>query len=182
NWTRTGTIASVTMNVISLKRILKFFVMVFAVLYFFIDAIFFSILKRAFVRLGRLPISIRIAEWISSLGPYQSLVLFLTPLVILEPVKPVSVYLIATGKMVYGLIVLIVGEILKIALVERLFHATREKLLQISAFAWIYNFLELGLDYVQHLPGWQYVLSHYRTIKASARTFLERLRRRRKHN
>jgi hypothetical protein len=170
------------MKVINPRRILKFFVMVFAILYFFIDAIFFSILKRTFARIGRLPISIRVAEWIASLGPYQSLVLFLIPLVILEPVKPVSVYLIAKGKTVFGLSVLIVGEILKVAIVERLFHATREKLLLISAFAWIYNFLEAGLDYIQHLPGWQYVLGKFRTIKATARSFLERLRRRRKRN
>ena len=170
------------MRAIRLKQILKFVVMLFAVLYFFIDAIFLSIIKRIFVRLGKLPVSIRVAEWVSSLGPYQSLVLFLIPLVILEPVKPVSVYLIATGYAAYGIAVLIVGEVLKIVLVERLFHATREKLLVIPAFAWVYSFVEMGLDYIHHLPGWQFVQTHYRTIKVAAHEFLGTLRNLQKQN
>jgi hypothetical protein len=170
------------MKVLRLEQLLKICVVFFAVLYFFIDAIFLSIIKRAFVRLGKLPVSMRVAKWVSSIGPYQSVALFLIPLLILEPVKPVSIYLIATGHAKYGIAVLIVGEILKIALVERVFHATREKLLLIPAFAWIYNFVVMGLDYIHHLPGWQFMLKRYKAIKATAHEILGTLQSLRKRN
>jgi hypothetical protein len=38
-----------------------------------------------------------------ALGPYPTLVLFLVPVMILEPVKPVGAYLIATGHWLPGL-------------------------------------------------------------------------------
>ena len=41
--------------------------------------------------------------------------------IMLEPVKPVAAYLAATGQMVSSVVTLIVGELLKLVLVERLF-------------------------------------------------------------
>ena len=41
----------------------------------------------------------------------------------------------------HGMFVLVVGEILKITIVERIFHIGREKLLTIKAFALVYNFV-----------------------------------------
>ena len=57
----------------------------------------------------------------------------------LEPVKPVAAYLAATGQMVSSVVTLIVGELLKLVLVERLFSLTRDKLMKIPAFAWAYT-------------------------------------------
>jgi hypothetical protein len=36
-----------------------------------------------------------LAAWLASLGPYPTLVLFLVPVIILEPFKPVGAYLFA---------------------------------------------------------------------------------------
>ena len=68
-----------------------------------------------------------------------SLALFSVPVIILEPVKPVAAYLAATGQMVSSVVTLIVGELLKLVLVERLFSLTRDKLMKIPAFAWAYT-------------------------------------------
>src|SRR5260370_25207350 len=76
--------------------------------------------------------------WIRSLSPYPSLALFSVPLIILEPVKPVAAYLAATGQMVGGALTLIIGELLKLVLVERLFSLTRDKLMKIPTFACAY--------------------------------------------
>jgi hypothetical protein len=48
-------------------------------------------------------------------------VLFLVPVIILEPVKPVGAYLIATNHLVSGVSLIAIGELLKIVIVERLF-------------------------------------------------------------
>ena len=47
--------------------------------------------------------------------------------IILEPVKPVAAYLAATGQIVSSVLTLIVGELFKLVLIERLFSLTREK-------------------------------------------------------
>jgi hypothetical protein len=81
----------------------------------------------------------RLRAWIRSLRPYPSLALFSVPVILLEPVKPVAAYLAATGQMVSSVVTLIVGELLKLVLVERLFTLTRDKLMKIPAFAWAYT-------------------------------------------
>jgi len=55
------------------------------------------------------------------------------------------------------MLVLIVGEILKITIVERIFHIGREKLLTIKAFAFVYDFVSGWLTWIQALPPWQVV-------------------------
>jgi hypothetical protein len=73
-----------------------------ASIYFVIDAVFLSILKPLSRRIARLPLFSAIGNWIGSFGPYATLALFVVPLVLLEPVKPVGVYLIASGHLVRG--------------------------------------------------------------------------------
>src|SRR4051812_38767537 len=55
--------------------------------------------------------------------------LFAVPLIVLEPVKPVGLYLIASGNVIDGTVLIGVGEIAKITIVERIFHAGRDKLM-----------------------------------------------------
>src|SRR3984893_4897807 len=80
----------------------------------------------------------RLRAWIVSLRPYPTLFLFAVPLVALEPVKPIAAYLLGTGHVAMGIFVLVVGEILKLMLVERLFGISRDKLMSIRTFAWPY--------------------------------------------
>ena len=107
--------------------------------------------------------------WVRSLGPYPTLALFLVPVILLEPVKPVALYLFGAGHLMAGTIVLVVGEILKITIVERLFHLGRDKLMTIAAFAFAYDFVMRWISYLHALPPWQAVLRHFRTIKARVR-------------
>jgi hypothetical protein len=55
------------------------------------------------------------------------------------------------------MLVLIVGEILKITVVERIFHIGRDKLMKIKAFAWVYNYASGWLTWLRALPSWQAV-------------------------
>jgi hypothetical protein len=90
-----------------------------------------------------------------------TLALFLVPLIILEPVKPVGIYLIASGHSRYGVLVLSVGEVLKILIVERIFQVGRDKLMTIPAFAWAYNFVIGWLQWMKALPPWQAALRQF---------------------
>jgi hypothetical protein len=124
---------------LAVKRILKPVTYVLAALYFLVDAAFMAIAKPISDWLARHVVLRRMRAWIRSLRPYPSLALFSLPVVMLEPVKPVAAYLAATGQMVSSIVTLIVGELVKLVLVERLFSLTRDKLMKIPAFAWAYT-------------------------------------------
>jgi thiol:disulfide interchange protein len=114
--------------------------------------------------------------WIKSLRPYPSLALFAVPLIILEPVKPVAAYLAATGHVRLALMVLILGEILKLVLVERLFSINRDKLLSIPAFAWAYGKYQLAKDWLESTEAWQMVRRWSRIARFSIRSRLAQFR------
>jgi len=158
------------------NRVLSPVVAVFAAIYFLIDALFLPPIHWVAERLGRFRLFARLGDWIRSRGPYQTLALFLVPLILLEPVKPVAAYLMASKRFTHGVIVLVVGEILKITIVERLFHIGRAKLMTIPAFAWACNFVMRWLDYLKSLPAWQAVVRRVNAIKATARAVWRRMR------
>jgi hypothetical protein len=153
----------------AIKRALTPFVAVLAALYFLIDGLFYALIKPVSDWIGRLAIFPRMRAWIRSLGPYQMLVLFLIPLIILEPVKPVAGWLWYSRHHITSVVVLVIGEILKVTIVERLFQLGRDRLMTIPAFAWAYNFIHGWLSYLQSLPPWQAVMRRFAAIKAQAR-------------
>jgi len=144
-----------------LKTIFELFVIVVAAVYFVIDALALSILKPLLRKVTNLKLFKFIALWIASLGPYPTLALFVVPLTLLEPIKPFSAYLIASGHYMFGMLSLILGEIIKITIVERIFHIGRDKLMTIRAFARIYNFVSGWLIWFQALPPWQAVKHNF---------------------
>jgi len=140
-----------------------------AVAYFLIDA-FFVLLVRPIGRwLDRSPVFLWIVTWIKSLGPYQSLFLFIIPLIVLEPVKPLSLYLISTGRQFGGVLFLIVGEAIKILVLERIFRITRPKLMSFRAFAWVYNRIIRLFAYLQSLSMWKSAHRWFEEIKSFTR-------------
>lgn len=152
-----------------LRRAMRPIVAALAVLYFLIDALFWSIIHPLAMRIVRLPIFAGLWAWIGRLGPYPTLLLFLVPIIILEPVKPISAYLIGTGHWFQGALVLGIGELLKIVIVERLFDMSKDKLLSIGWFAWIYRFVVGWLDWLKALPAWRAVMRRVEQVKALAR-------------
>ena len=159
-----------------MKRILSPIAAVAAVLYFLIDAVFFAIIRPITQKISKLRVFDPLVAWLSLLGPYPTLALFLVPLIILEPIKPVGAYLIATGHIVYGALLIGVGEELKITIVERLFHFSRDKLMSIWAFAWAYNWLMAGVSYLQAQPVWRIASRRFAIIKQAGHRLFRRLR------
>jgi hypothetical protein len=151
------------------RRIASLVLLPFAILYFLIDAIFVSLLRPVARRLADLPIFAGLGRWVRNLGPYPSLALFLVPIIILEPVKPVAAYLFATGHPIDGALVLGLGELVKITVVERLFHMNRDKLLSIGWFARLYGFVMRWLDWLKALPPWQAAVRIVERVRAAAR-------------
>jgi hypothetical protein len=139
----------------NLNRIFKPFVFLVAAIYFLVDAIFLTVARPVARWLAKLWIFDRLRAWIVSLQPYPTLALFMVPVLLLEPVKPVAAYLTTTGHIMPGLSVLLVGEILKLVLIERLFSISRDKLMSIAAFAWCYDRLSQAREWLESLKAWQ---------------------------
>ncbi|WP_247894310.1 hypothetical protein [Azospirillum sp. B510] len=123
-----------------------------AVGYFLLDALAYWVVRPLVRRVAGLPLFARIGRWVAGLGPYPSLILLLVPLALLEPAKPVGAWLFATGRPLAGAAVIAGAELIKITLVERLFHVAKPKLLSIGWFAWGYARVTAWLAWVKETP------------------------------
>ena len=138
-----------------MSRIIKPLVFILAAIYFLVDGVFWLIARPVIRWLADHWIVGRLRRWVMSLGPYPTLALFIIPVIILEPAKPLAAYLTATGQVMSGLIVLGVAELLKLVLVERLFCISRDKLMSIPAFAWCYAKFQLVVSWITSLGAWR---------------------------
>jgi hypothetical protein len=161
---------------IHVNRILKPFVVVLAAVYFLVDAVFMTVAKPLADWMAKHWVFARLRAWIVSLHPYPTLALFAVPLIILEPVKPVAAYLAATERVAWGLTVLVVGEILKLVLVERLFSISRDKLMSIPTFAWAYGRYRLAKDWLESTEAWQLVARWSRIARLAIRNTIAELK------
>ena len=150
-----------------MKRILKPVTYILAAIYFLVDAVFMAVARPISRWIGRHFEFRQLRAWIKSLPPYPSLALFSVPVIILEPVKPVAAYLAATGQVLSGALTFIVGELLKLVLVERLFHLTRDKLMRIPAFAWTHGKYAAAKAWLQETEAWRAVRALARAVKDS---------------
>ena len=94
-------------------------------------------------------------------------------MIILEPVKPVAAYLAATGQIVSSVLTLIVGELFKLVLIERLFSLTRDKLMKIPAFVWAYTRFQQAKAWLEATEAWQAI----RTLGRAARSYIAQMKR-----
>ena len=126
-----------------------------AFVYFIVDGVFSHVTRPITVWIARQRLLERVRLWITSLPPYPSLALFSVPVLILEPAKPLSGYLIGTGHFFAGAVIFIAAEVLKLTVVERLFQLNKEKLLSIPAFAWGYRYWRAMMEMVESLEVWK---------------------------
>jgi hypothetical protein len=136
-----------------------------SIVYFAIDGIFSYITRPLTAWLSKKKLFERVRCWVTSLGPYPSFALFAVPLIVLEPAKPLSGYLIGTGHFFAGAIVFIAAEVLKLTVVERLFQLNKKKLLSIPAFAWGYGYWRRMMDFLESTKAWR--MARQATIRAA---------------
>ena len=89
-----------------------------------------------------LSIVVHFGEIVGSLPRGVILVLFVVPLAIAEPLKVYALFVIARGHVISGLVIIALAYLMSFVLVERLFHAGREKLLTYGWLRWIMDRVE----------------------------------------
>jgi hypothetical protein len=157
-----------------MKRVLKVLGYALVTIYFVADLVFESVARPLSEWIGRLKILRPLNRWIASLRPYPALALFSVPVVILEPVKPVGAFLVSAGHVMSGILTIAAGEILKITLVERLFKLTRDRLMQIPTFAYLYQRWVRFHEWVTSSEIWRWARDQIARLKALFRRALHR--------
>ena len=159
------------------KRLSNMFVLAIAIPYFLMDAIFAAVAIPLSRWIAAHSAFARIHRWILSLRPYPTLLLFIVPVIVLEPAKPLAAYLVATHHAALGLSVLVVAEILKLVLIERLFSVSRDKLMSIPAFAWAYGKYAWVKNWLISLEASQPALRWSRIVRDTAQRLMLEARR-----
>ncbi|SCB10646.1 hypothetical protein GA0061103_1544 [Rhizobium multihospitium] len=98
-----------------------------------------------------LPIVKHFGEFVGSLPRGVILVLFVVPLAIAEPLKICALVVIARGHVISGLVIIALAYLMSFLLVERLFHAGREKLLTYRWLRWIMDRVETVRNWIAEM-------------------------------
>ena len=136
-------------------KLLRSIVTALALAYVVVDVLLGLLFRPLYRHLARLRIFDRLAANIRKLKPYPSLALFLLPIIILEPAKPIAAYALAAGHAGLAVGIFACAELLKLVIVERLFQITRDKLMSIPAFAWAYGRWKLVSDWLASTGIWR---------------------------
>jgi hypothetical protein len=76
------------------------------------------------------------------------------------------------GHVWFGLALFVIGEILKLVLVERLFAVSRHKLLSIPAFKWTYRHYRQVMNRIEATKVWQAVQRWCKIAQYAVRSYL----------
>jgi hypothetical protein len=158
------------------NRILKPFIFAIAVVYIGVDAVFLTVARPIADWVSKRRILDGLRAWIVSLRPYPTLALFMVPLIVLEPLKPVAAYLVATGHVKVALTTFAVGEILKLVILERLFTASRDKLMLIPAFGWGYRKFCRVWNWLEATKTWQAARHWSKVAQYAVRSYATHLK------
>jgi hypothetical protein len=159
------------------KRLTNIFALAIAIPYFLLDAVFATVAIPLSKWIAGHWAFARVHRWVLSLRPYPTLLLFIVPLTVLEPVKPVAAYLVTSHHAALGLSALVIAELLKLVLIERLFSVSRDKLLSIPAFAWAYGKYSCAKNWLLSLETSQLALRWSRIARCAARRMMLETRR-----
>jgi hypothetical protein len=111
------------------------------VLYLILDAVFTPIFRPLYRWLISLRYVIRFQQIIAALPPYGILAALAVPFAFAEPAKLVALYLIAAGHFRTGIVMTALAHLVTLVVVERIYHAGREKLRTIAWFARLMDWL-----------------------------------------
>ncbi len=156
-----------------IRALLRLPLLLAATIYFLIDDVVLAAVRPIVAWASRLRLFARLGEAIHRLPPYPTLVLFLVPFVVLEPFKLWALWLIGTGRFGPGAVMLATSHLVSIVLVERLFHATRDKLLAIGWFArihgWVMTLYDLSLGRLRATAAWRIASAILGRVRAAVR-------------
>lgn len=109
--------------------------------------------------LGRLPVFAALERAVQRLDPRLVFLIFLLPIGLLIPVKLAALWLIGTGHVVTGIVLIVLAKTLGTALSARLYAIAEPRLMLVPAFArlrnWVVGLLAQAHAVLDASPTWQ---------------------------
>jgi hypothetical protein len=137
-----------------LLRIAQALVFVYVVL----DAIVAPLFQPLLRWLASIRLVQRLEAAFAHLPPYLILALLLIPYVSAEPAKIYALYLVGTGHLITGAIVMAVAYLVSLVLVEQVYQAGKSRLRTIAWFAvaldWLFDFRDRLVNWMKATPAW----------------------------
>lgn len=138
-------------------------------LYVVLDDILTPVLQPVVRWAVQLPLVLRIQQFAAELPPYGVLAMMAVPFALGEPAKLYGLYLVATGHLITGAVVLGLAHLAVLILVERVYSAGRDKLRTIAWFAFVMDWLIAIRDRIHE---W----ARTTTVWAAAEQLMQRIR------
>jgi hypothetical protein len=124
-------------------------------------------------RISRFKLVTRIERLILNRHPYVIMAMFLIPVITMIPFKLYAAYLIATGKIVKGVVTVVIAKTTGTVIATRLFIISKPKLLTVPFFARFYHWVTGVRDRLKarlhEMPAFQYASSLVKEMKAWVR-------------
>ncbi|WP_281039188.1 MULTISPECIES: hypothetical protein [unclassified Rhizobium] len=130
-----------------LKTILIFPLRAIIVFALILDGIFRPLYRPIIKAISGLTFIRRLENRIAGLPRFAILLSLAVPFAIAEPMKIVGLFLIAQGTVKTGLVLIILAHLATFLIVERIYHAGREKLLTYAWFAWIMRYVRFARSF-----------------------------------
>ncbi|HUL01280.1 MAG TPA: hypothetical protein VLX29_10575 [Nitrospirota bacterium] len=160
-----------------LKRVIRLILVILAAIWLLFEDWVWDTIVDLMAEVGRLKIINRFESFVARQNQYLLLTLFTFPFLIVIPAKLYGLFLITNGKVIRGVIIFVVAEVLITSLLTRLFIISKDKLLQIKAFETSYYWLKDKKEWlyseVRKLRAWQLAREWIARLKAKLR-FLRR--------
>jgi hypothetical protein len=141
-----------------LRRALLLAAETLVVIYVALDAVFTPIFRPLIRWTAKLRLVIRLQEIVARLPPYGILALLTLPFAVAEPAKVYALFLMGTGHLKTGVIVMAAAYLVSLLVVERIYQAGRSKLRTIGWFAklldWLVLFRDQLLAWARATPAW----------------------------
>ncbi len=146
-----------------MKRHLKYalellFVPIAAAIIFF-EQVLLHYLGLAMAAIARWPPLARLEVWLRGLPPWAALLAFVTPSLLVIPVKLSAVWFALNHRYGLSLASVVIGKMLATALVARLYQVLRPTLIKMAwylkAETWLFDWRDRLYAFVRALPAWQ---------------------------
>ncbi len=145
-----------------------------------LDELLFPLVRPLVGWLSGLRLFEALGALIGRLPPYVVLALLAVPFVLIEPLKVLALYWIATGWFIRGIGLLIVSYLLSILTLDRIYHAGHAPLMRIAWFArlmgWLTRLRDRALSLVKATAAWRWSAGLARSVRAWFRGLLQSAR------
>lgn len=114
-------------------------------------------------------------NWLRQSSPFIAATAFLIPLTIVTPLNLIAFWMMASGKLIQGIILEIFAKLLGTVLIARVFALTRPQLMSFRWFNWLYSTISGWLKWAHDRVQATTIYKAGKKLKSEVRLAVRRL-------